>query len=298
VERAVFLDRDNTLIANDGDLGDPEQVRLLEGVSAGLRTLQSAGYRLIVVTNQAGVARGVFTEDDVDHVHQRIASLVDQEAKASRLIDRFYYCPYHPEGEVEEYRRDHPWRKPRPGMLIQAARDLGLDLSASWMIGDRARDVQAGAAAGCRTVLVNRNGAPVEAEPTHLVKSFPEAVQAILRAKTPPDDPIAGHASSAASSGGTIEQRAAHVGAESASASHDLRRAIADLTEEIRANRLRRGEFTALRLTAGLCQLLAVLLAVLGVTQLGSAEVFLRWMAAAIFVQLITIALLVLDSRG
>src|SRR5262245_3812749 len=142
VQPAVFLDRDNTLIHNDSGLGDPEQVRLCEGVPTGLRSLRESGYSLVVVTNQAGVARGKFTEADVDSVHQRIATLVDAQARSFGLIDRFYYCPYHPDGTVDEYRRDHPWRKPHPGMILQAARDMGIDLAESWMIGDQERDIQ------------------------------------------------------------------------------------------------------------------------------------------------------------
>ena len=107
----------------------------------------------------------MFSEEDVDAVHQRIATLIDEQAASggkssanhNGLIDRFYYCPYHPEATVQEYRRDHPWRKPHPGMILQAARDMGLDLSRSWMIGDQERDILAGKAAGCRTVLFSRD---------------------------------------------------------------------------------------------------------------------------------------------
>ena len=94
VQRAIFLDRDNTLIKCNGDLGDPASVELLEGVPDGLRQLREAGYHLIVVTNQGGVARGRYEETDVDATHQRIATLVDEAAGQPRLIDRFYYCPY------------------------------------------------------------------------------------------------------------------------------------------------------------------------------------------------------------
>ena len=150
---AVFLDRDNTIIHNDGDLGDPAQVRLIQGAASAIASLKGLGYRIIVASNQGGVARGKYTESDVDAVHERINELV--RANSGIGIDRFYYCPYHPEGTEERYRRDHPWRKPRPGMLLQAAKDLGLDLRQSWMIGDQMRDVQAGFSAGAIPILLS-----------------------------------------------------------------------------------------------------------------------------------------------
>jgi len=180
--RAVFLDRDNTLIDNDGDLGDPDRVRLLEGVAAALARLRDAGWQLVVVSNQGGVARGAFGEPDVDAVNTRIASLVDEATGRRGVIDRFYYCPYHPEGTVARYRREHPWRKPQPGMLHAAREDLGLDLGQSWLIGDQPRDVAAGKAAGCATVLVATDpAAGADAEPTAVVRTIGEAVDVILK---------------------------------------------------------------------------------------------------------------------
>ncbi len=169
---AVFLDRDNTLIANDGDLGEPAGVVLLEGVAAGLARLREAGFRLVVVSNQSGVARGVFTEDDVAAVNRRIAEVADD------LIDRFYHCPHHDQGTVESYTRSCPWRKPNPGMLLRAAKDLDLDLGRSWMVGDQPRDVEAGARAGCRTVLVSTDE---QADATARVATFTEAVEFICQ---------------------------------------------------------------------------------------------------------------------
>ena len=154
---AVFLDRDNTIIHNDGDLGDPSQVRLIQGAASAIASLKGLNYRIIVVTNQGGVARGKYSEADVDRVNEKINELI--RANSGVFIDRFYYCPYHPEGTVDRYRRDHPWRKPRPGMLLQAARDLGLDLRQSWMIGDQMRDVQAGFSAGVVPILLATDGA-------------------------------------------------------------------------------------------------------------------------------------------
>lgn len=185
VQPAVFLDRDDTLIDDPGDLHGPDQVTLRPGVAAGLRALRRAGYRLVVVTNQGGVGRGRCTEEDVDRVHRRIAELVDDAAGEPDLLDRFYYCPYHPDAELPTYRRDHFWRKPRPGMLLQAARDLEIDLGASWMIGDRARDVEAGRAAGCRTILLgDGHDGSDEADacrPTARVKGFADAAREVLR---------------------------------------------------------------------------------------------------------------------
>ncbi|HEX7010697.1 MAG TPA: HAD-IIIA family hydrolase [Phycisphaeraceae bacterium] len=163
MHRAVFLDRDNTLIHNDGDLGDPEQVRLIQGAASAIASLCGLGFRVVVVTNQGGVARGKYTEADVEAVHQRIRELVQHAANGAR-IERFYYCPYHPEGTVKAYRREHPNRKPQPGMLLQAARDLNLDLSQSWMVGDQMRDIAAGAAAGTRTILLT-GAQPAEVSP-------------------------------------------------------------------------------------------------------------------------------------
>lgn len=154
---AVFLDRDDTLIAcrsvtPDGDLGDPGRVRLLPGAAESCRRLKQAGFALIVVSNQGGVARGKYPTAAVDAVNQRVNELL------GGLIDAFLYCPYHPAGVVPEFRREHPWRKPAPGMILDAAAALGLDLARSWVIGDAERDCRAGHAAGLqeRTILLTR----------------------------------------------------------------------------------------------------------------------------------------------
>ncbi|MCC6579896.1 MAG: HAD family hydrolase [Phycisphaeraceae bacterium] len=152
MQAAVFLDRDNTVIRNDGDLGDPEKVVLIQGAASAIASLKGLGYRIVVVTNQGGVARGLYTVEDVEKVHQKINDLI--HANSAVKVDRFYFCPYHPQGTVEAYRQEHPWRKPQPGMLLQAAKDMELDLSQSWMIGDQLRDIEAGAAAGVRTILL------------------------------------------------------------------------------------------------------------------------------------------------
>lgn len=143
---AVFLDRDGTLIEEVGYLGDPGGVVVLPGVPDALRRLRDAGYALVVVSNQAGVARGYFTEDDVLAVNGRLAELLEVEGVQ---LDAWHYCVHHP---------DHgdpcACRKPEPGMLRDAARDLDLDLSRSWIVGDHPSDVEAGRRVGARGILV------------------------------------------------------------------------------------------------------------------------------------------------
>lgn len=303
MQPAVFLDRDNTLIDNGGDLGDPKQVRLLDGVAEGLRSLRDAGFSLVVVTNQAGVARGKFTEDDVDAVHQRIAMLADGQTGYEGVIDRFYYCPYHPEGTVTEYRRDHPWRKPHPGMILQASRDMGLDLSRSWMIGDQERDVEAARAAGCKFVLVTRDAALAQrAQPTEVAGTFRDAVKRVLRDARPNGQsnggPVAAPVRKPVPKQGSAPASGPGGGRASEGDAGGIRRAIVELTEEIRSDRLRRADFTLVKMIAGVFQLVALMLALLGLLQLSNSDVFTKWMIGAALIQLVTLTLLVLDLKA
>jgi len=175
--RAVFLDRDETLIANPGDLADPEQVVLLPEAADGVRALHHAGWMLFVVTNQGGVARGAFTMDDVDATNARVQAVLAQATEIEQPIQAFYACPWHPKGVVTEYASEHPWRKPSPGMLLAAAEEFDVDLRASWLVGDAPRDIAAGAAAGCRTVLLGEGAC--DPEPTHRCRSLVEAASCI-----------------------------------------------------------------------------------------------------------------------
>ena len=152
---AVFLDRDDTLIANrevtadsdhPGDLVDPALVRLLPGAAEACAALAQAGNRLVVITNQGGVARGVCGIEQMARVNERVAELVEREAGVR--LDAIVSCPYHPKGSVAEYAREHEWRKPVPGMIFEARERLNLDLSRSWLVGDAERDIEAGARAG------------------------------------------------------------------------------------------------------------------------------------------------------
>lgn len=148
---AVFLDRDGTLIEEVGYLDRVERVALFPYTVEALRLLKRAGYRLFVITNQAGIARGYFDETLVENVH---AHLNERFAAAGAAIDQFYYCPHHPEATLPAYRLACECRKPRPGMVQRAAREHDLDLAASFVIGDRWLDVATANAAGARGVLV------------------------------------------------------------------------------------------------------------------------------------------------
>jgi len=145
---AVFLDRDGTLVDNLGFLGDPERVRLLPGVPEALDRLARAGFLLVVVTNQSAVARGLFTCADVEAVNRKV------NRETGDRIDRFYYCPHHPEIGRPPWRRVCPCRKPAPGMIEQAIADLAIDPAASFCVGDQARDLECCRALPVATILV------------------------------------------------------------------------------------------------------------------------------------------------
>ncbi len=149
--RAIFLDRDGTVNEERHYLFDPDEVALTEGIGAAIQAANQAGFLVIVVTNQSGVARGYYTLDDVAAVHRRIEELLLPE---SARIDRFDCCPHHPTDGIGEFLLDCECRKPKPGMLLRAARELGIELSGSYLIGDMPTDLAAGAAAGCMTLLV------------------------------------------------------------------------------------------------------------------------------------------------
>lgn len=143
-KRAAFLDRDGTLIRDPGYTRDADSVELLPGVADALRRLAEAGYTLVIVTNQSAVSRGFATAGEVEAVNQRV---IDRLGDEGVTIAGVYYCPHHPDDGCE-------CRKPRPGMLLRAAADHGIDLSDSIMIGDKLSDVEAGRAAGCRESIL------------------------------------------------------------------------------------------------------------------------------------------------
>jgi histidinol-phosphate phosphatase family protein len=177
--RAVFLDKDGTVIENVPYNVDPSLIRLCAGAAEGLRMLAEAGYLLVVVSNQSGVARGYFPESAIGPVEDRVRELL---AEQGVMLDGFHYCPHHPDGRVAAYAFECDCRKPAPGMLHEAARSLGIDLARSWMVGDIPDDVEAGQRAGCRTVLITRNG-PGESTPVPdvIATDLTEAARQIRR---------------------------------------------------------------------------------------------------------------------
>jgi D-glycero-D-manno-heptose 1,7-bisphosphate phosphatase len=148
---AIFLDRDGVIIEDVHYLAAPGQIRLIPGSADSIAALNRAGWVVVVITNQSGVARGLFTQADVEAVHIHLSDLL---AGYGARVEAYYHCPHYPTAEVVAFRVDCDCRKPKPGMLLQAAADLGLDLARSWMVGDRETDLEAGAAVGARTVLV------------------------------------------------------------------------------------------------------------------------------------------------
>jgi D-glycero-D-manno-heptose 1,7-bisphosphate phosphatase len=178
--RAIFLDRDGTLNLDTGYVSSPRDVKLLAGAAEGTKRLADAGYALIITSNQSGIARGLLSEAQADDVDRRLLSLLRARGVA---IEAVYRCPHLPDGSVAELAIECDCRKPKPGLFLRAAADLKLDLRSSWAIGDSPRDVEAGLAAGCRAILLEKSGAGDEHRPkVRIAKNLIEAAGIILSA--------------------------------------------------------------------------------------------------------------------
>lgn len=179
-KRAIFLDRDGTLVEPRHYPSSPDELQLYPAIATELRQLQEAGFQLVVITNQSGIARGYFTESDLHRMHDHLARRLADEGVQ---IAGFYHCPHHVDGVVPELTRRCDCRKPQPGLLLQAAAEHGLDTERSWMVGDILDDVEAGNRAGCRTILVDleTENAPqtISRRPDFIAKSTDHALQII-----------------------------------------------------------------------------------------------------------------------
>lgn len=171
---AAFLDRDGVINVDHGYVFQPDALEFTPTAIEGIRQLNESGYLVIVVTNQSGVARGMFEAQDVERFHEHIQ---ERLGRGGARVDAFYYCPYHPEGSVAEFALDHEDRKPSPGMLVRAMRDWSIDPARSFMIGDKASDVEVADRAGVHGVRVPANVCDLAAEVQRLVARFaPEGV--------------------------------------------------------------------------------------------------------------------------
>ena len=185
---AVFIDRDGTLTEEVGYVNHPQRLRLLPRSAEAIRVLNAAGVPAVVVTNQAGIARGYFTQEILDAVN---GALVEQLEQAGAHLDGIYVCPHHPTEGTPPWRAACECRKPKPGLLRRAADDLRLDLAASTMIGDKPSDLAPARAVGARAVLVltgyglgewEHRRDRFEVEPDHVAGDLLDAVEWALKA--------------------------------------------------------------------------------------------------------------------
>lgn len=180
--KAIFLDRDGTINIDKGYVHRVEDLEILPGVAQALKMLRAEGFLLIVVTNQSGVARGYYPMEAVHRLHFCLDRELEREGAK---VDGYYVCPHHPDGEVIEYAKVCDCRKPMSGMLFQAAKDHSIELSVSYMIGDKLTDVEAGTSAGCRAVYIAGSGGyePVSLPPGVVqVHTLLEAAEVIISA--------------------------------------------------------------------------------------------------------------------
>lgn len=182
-KKAVFLDRDGTINVEKDYLYQPEDFEFIPGAPEAIRRLREAGFLVLVVSNQSGVARGYFSLDAVEHLHRHMQQLLVHQGTK---VDGFYVCPHHPTEGQGDFRKDCDCRKGQPGLLLRAACEHGVDLERSFMVGDKRADLEAGRAAGCRALLVRTGygekelAKGVEALAEAVVKDLPEAVEYIL----------------------------------------------------------------------------------------------------------------------
>ena len=183
---AVFLDRDGTINYEVTYLATVDQLELINGAGQGIHDLNRAGLKTVVITNQSAIARGFLTEETLHNIHD---NLHDQLRLHDATLDAIYYCPHHPTAGTPPYRRKCSCRKPNPGMLQQAAEELNIDLTRSYVVGDKVSDLEVGMRAGCKSILVRTGyGSEVEEDltsltlqPTYVADDLREAASWILQ---------------------------------------------------------------------------------------------------------------------
>jgi histidinol-phosphate phosphatase family protein len=171
--RAVFLDRDGTIARDVHYCRRVEDFELLPGVPEAMKLLNASGFKVVVITNQSGIARGYFTEETLERIHRKMEA---ELAEHGAHVDAIYYCPHHPDDNCD-------CRKPRPKMVLQAAQDINIDLSQSFVIGDLKMDIELGKAVGAKTILVgdSLSSKAAEVKPDARFSDLWEAARAILR---------------------------------------------------------------------------------------------------------------------
>ena len=179
MNKVFFLDRDGVIIEDKNYLSSPDQVVLCKGTVSAFRKIREAGYGIVVVSNQSGIARGYFTENDLKKVEKRIEELLEQSG--APVPDRWYYCPHHVKGSVPEFSFECDCRKPKPGLFLQAKRELGIDCANSVVIGDKLSDLEGGFSAGCGKGVLVLTGHGKEQELSPLAREY-ETAPGILEA--------------------------------------------------------------------------------------------------------------------
>lgn len=151
MNRAIFFDKDGVINVDKGTSGNFEPLELIPGIAGLITLFRKSGFKIFIATNQPVVARGLMSESELEAYMNSFRSVI-LAADGGAVIDKIYYCPHHPNANVERYKCACECRKPKPGMLLKAGNEFGLDMAASYMIGDRMSDIIAGDLAGCRTI--------------------------------------------------------------------------------------------------------------------------------------------------
>jgi D-glycero-D-manno-heptose 1,7-bisphosphate phosphatase len=314
-DKAIFFDRDDTLIEDPGYINHPDQVKLIAGVPEALLALKELGYKLIVVSNQSGVARGMVTEEVLGQIHDRLKELL---AAKGAFLDQIYFCPYHPDGAIEKYRKDSDRRKPSPGMLLTAADEMDIELSQSWMIGNSDRDIIAGSRAGCKTILIYPSSQRkairhLKIRPDHEVVNMREAVNIIkkhLRSGNEKNDqqppPTVANESPTQSRElieKPVETDTQQVDSQPRELVENSQQLLSEILKQLKHMQRDQlyGEFSALRLMAGVFQIIAAACLIVSVSFLlrpnQTDSLVFTTLAFGILIQMMALTFYLIDRR-